>query len=52
MCPTDDKFGADFEKAYVAYEEKAAPANQPARTLPAADLWRKMLTMLFETGHP
>ena len=48
-----DKFGADFEKAYVAYEEKAARGEiKPARTLPAADLWRKMLTMLFETGHP
>ena len=48
-----DLFGADFEKAYVAYEEKAARGEiKPARTLPAADLWRKMLTMLFETGHP
>ncbi|MDO9167005.1 MAG: ribonucleoside-diphosphate reductase subunit alpha, partial [Rhodoferax sp.] len=48
-----DKFGAEFEKAYVAYEEKAARGDiKPARTLPAADLWRKMLTMLFETGHP
>ena len=48
-----DKFGADFEKAYVAYEEKAARGEiKPSRTLPAADLWRKMLTMLFETGHP
>jgi ribonucleoside-diphosphate reductase alpha chain len=48
-----DKFGADFEKAYVAYEEKAASGElKPARTLQAADLWRKMLTMLFETGHP
>ncbi len=48
-----DKFGADFETAYVAYEEKAARGEiRPSRTLPAADLWRKMLTMLFETGHP
>jgi len=48
-----DKFGADFEKAYVAYEEKAARGEiKPARTVQAADLWRKMLTMLFETGHP
>jgi len=48
-----DKFGMEFEKAYVAYEEKAAAgALKPARTLQAADLWRKMLTMLFETGHP
>ncbi len=48
-----DRFGADFERAYVAYEEMAARGEiRPTRTLPAADLWRKMLTMLFETGHP
>ncbi len=48
-----DKFGVDFENAYVAYEEKATRGEiKPSRTLPAADLWRKMLTMLFETGHP
>jgi ribonucleoside-diphosphate reductase alpha chain len=48
-----DLFGTDFEKAYVAYEEKAARGEiKPARTIQAADLWRKMLTMLFETGHP
>jgi ribonucleoside-diphosphate reductase alpha chain len=48
-----DLFGADFERAYVAYEEKAARGEiKPARTIQASDLWRKMLTMLFETGHP
>ena len=48
-----DKFGADFERAYVAYEQKAAAGEiQPSKTLPATDLWRKMLSMLFETGHP
>ncbi len=48
-----DRFGADFERAYVVYEQKAARGEiKPARSLPAADLWRKMLTMLFETGHP
>ncbi|NVO06816.1 MAG: ribonucleoside-diphosphate reductase subunit alpha, partial [Rhodoferax sp.] len=48
-----DLFGADFEKAYVTYEAKAARGEiTPTRTLQAADLWRKMLTMLFETGHP
>ncbi len=48
-----DKFGSAFETAYVAYEAKAARGEiKPARTLQAADLWRKMLTMLFETGHP
>ncbi|MBC7381246.1 MAG: ribonucleoside-diphosphate reductase subunit alpha [Burkholderiaceae bacterium] len=48
-----DLFGAAFEKAYVAYEQKAERGEiKPARKIPAADLWRKMLTMLFETGHP
>ena len=48
-----DKFGADFEKAYVAYEEKARRGEiKPSKTVPATDLWRKMLSMLFETGHP
>ena len=48
-----DKFGADFEKAYVAYEEKARRGEiKPAKTVQATDMWRKMLSMLFETGHP
>ena len=48
-----DKFGQAFETAYVAYEEKAARGEiKPAKTIEASDLWRKMLTMLFETGHP
>ncbi len=48
-----DKFGIAFEQAYVAYEEKAARGEiKPYRTVQASDLWRKMLTMLFETGHP
>ncbi|WP_048441485.1 ribonucleoside-diphosphate reductase subunit alpha [Caenimonas sp. SL110] len=48
-----DKFGDDFEKAYVAYEEKARRGEiKPSRTLQATDMWRKMLSMLFETGHP
>jgi len=48
-----DKFGTAFEQAYVAYEEKAARGEiSPYRTVQATDLWRKMLTMLFETGHP
>ncbi|MEK9802346.1 MAG: ribonucleoside-diphosphate reductase subunit alpha [Curvibacter sp.] len=48
-----DLFGADFEKAYGVYEEKAKRGEiKPSKTVPATDLWRKMLTMLFETGHP
>jgi ribonucleoside-diphosphate reductase alpha chain len=58
LSPSDapdlhDKFGADFEKAYLAYEDKARRGEiKPSRTVQAADLWRKMLTMLFETGRP
>ena len=53
-CPDlHDKFGAEFERAYVAYEEKAARGELKLfRKVQAAGLWRKMLTMLFETGHP
>jgi ribonucleoside-diphosphate reductase alpha chain len=48
-----DLFGSAFETAYLAYEAKAERGEiTPTRKVPAADLWRKMLTMLFETGHP
>jgi ribonucleoside-diphosphate reductase alpha chain len=46
-------FGAEFERAYVAYEQRAARGEiKPYRKVPARELWRKVLTMLFETGHP
>jgi ribonucleoside-diphosphate reductase alpha chain len=53
-CPDlHDKFGKDFETAYVAYEGKAARGELKLfKKTPARDLWRKMLSMLFETGHP
>ena len=45
--------GNKFEKAYVAYEEKAANGEiRVYKTLKASALWRKMISMLFETGHP
>ena len=48
-----DKFGKAFEEAYVAYEQKADRGElKPFRRIPAQQLWRKMLGMLFETGHP
>ncbi len=48
-----DLYGLEFEAAYVAYEAKAASGELKLfKTIPAASLWRKMLTMLFETGHP
>ena len=48
-----DLYGTDFETAYVAYEEKADRGEiKSFRRIKAIDLWRKMLGMLFETGHP
>jgi len=48
-----DKYGADFERAYTAYEAKTITGELKLfKKIPAASLWRKMLTMLFETGHP
>jgi len=48
-----DKYGRAFEKAYVRHEERVAKGELKLyKRLPAAQLWRKMLSMLFETGHP
>jgi ribonucleoside-diphosphate reductase alpha chain len=48
-----DSFGKAFEKAYLGYEAKAACGELKLfRKVPALSLWRKMLSMLFETGHP
>ncbi|MBS1156602.1 MAG: ribonucleotide-diphosphate reductase subunit alpha [Proteobacteria bacterium] len=48
-----DLTGKKFEAAYKRYEEKAARGEmRVAKKLPALSLWRKILTMLFETGHP
>jgi len=53
-CPDlHDKFGKEFEVAYTAYEARAAAGDiKLHKKVAARDLWRKMLTMLFETGHP
>jgi len=53
-CPDlHDKFGKDFEAAYTGYEAKVASGEiKLYKKMPAKDLWRKMLSMLFETGHP
>src|SRR5258706_9103047 len=48
-----DKFGKAFEDGYVEYERKAARGELKLhKKIAAQSLWRKMLTMLFETGHP
>ncbi|MES2261435.1 MAG: ribonucleoside-diphosphate reductase subunit alpha [Pseudomonadota bacterium] len=48
-----DKVGKAFEEAYTGYEARAAAGDiRVFKTIAALDLWRKMLSMLFETGHP
>lgn len=58
FCPDDvadlhDFYGVDFRDRYLRYEAAAEAGELPsARRVEALDLWRKMLAMLFETGHP
>jgi ribonucleoside-diphosphate reductase alpha chain len=48
-----DLVGKAFETRYVQYEKMAEAGEiRMAKKLPAIELWRKMLTRLFETGHP
>src|SRR5690606_2321253 len=48
-----DKYGRAFEEAYLGYEAKVERGELPLfKKIPAMSLWRKMLSMLFETGHP
>jgi len=48
-----DCYGKEFEKLYTEYEAKARAGQiKNAKMLSAVKLWRKMLSMLFETGHP
>jgi len=48
-----DLYGREFEERYQQYEAMAASGELKLhKTLKAENLWRKMLGMLFETGHP
>ena len=48
-----DKYGKAFETAYVEYERRAENGEiKLFKKIPALQMWRKMLSMLFETGHP
>ncbi|XKE45948.1 ribonucleoside-diphosphate reductase subunit alpha [Halomonas organivorans] len=53
-CPDlHDLYGAAFEKRYREYEEMTRNGQLKLfKRVRAKDLWRKMLSMLFETGHP
>lgn len=44
-----DAYGRKFKELYEMYEKSNIPG---AKTIPAVELWKKTLTMLFETGHP
>lgn len=58
FCPSEaaglhDSYGEDFRTLYESYEAKAEKGEiQNFRKISAVALWRKALTMLFETGHP
>ncbi len=48
-----DSYGADFEAKYEAYEARTRSGDLKLfKRVKAENLWRKMLGMLFETGHP
>jgi len=48
-----DLYGGAFEKRYEEYEEMTRTGKITLfKRIPAQELWRKMLSMLFETGHP
>lgn len=48
-----DLYGDAFEQAYTNYERMAAAGEiKLFKQVPAVQVWRKMLSMLFETGHP
>ncbi len=54
FCPSDvpglhDLYGKEFKEKFEYYESLNLPK---AKKINSFDLWRKMLTMLFETGHP
>ena len=47
-----ETYGAEFARRYTTYEERVAAGELHGETIPALELWKQMLKMLFETGHP
>jgi ribonucleoside-diphosphate reductase alpha chain len=47
-----DLYGKKFEEKYLAYEKLAEEGKLFGQKIEALELWKKMLSMLFETGHP
>ena len=52
-CPDlHDLYGKAFEQRYTEYEAMAEEGKIWSRKVEAIDLWKRMLKMIFETGHP
>jgi ribonucleoside-diphosphate reductase alpha chain len=47
-----DLYGRAFQERYEEYERRAAAGEIFGERIPALELWKQMLKMLFETGHP
>ncbi|MEM9283245.1 MAG: ribonucleoside-diphosphate reductase subunit alpha, partial [Verrucomicrobiota bacterium] len=47
-----DLYGKAFEERYIRYEAEAKAGKIAGKEIPAIDLWKQMLKMIFETGHP
>ena len=47
-----DAYGRKFEECYLRYEELAREGKIFSREIPAIEMWKTMLKMLLETGHP
>lgn len=48
-----ETYGATFESHYIRYENLGKSGEMKIfKSMKARDLWRKMITMLYETGHP
>ena len=45
-------YGAEFEARYAEYESQVEAGTLHGERVPALELWKQMLRMLFETGHP
>jgi ribonucleoside-diphosphate reductase alpha chain len=47
-----DAYGRKFEELYLNYEKLSEEGKVHGHKIDALDLWKKMLSMIFETGHP
>ena len=47
-----ESYGRRFEELYLDYEKQAEEGKIYGHKIEALDLWKKILSMIFETGHP